>query len=107
MLLHSLAPERRIFGTPPNPFGSGMLIVPSVPKISMRGVSEATTSKLVTMVPTAPHAKSMVPVTCVGTSTATFSPNFFSLVMVRSAKLMLVDPVTRATGPSSETNAVT
>ena len=58
------------------------------------------------IVPTAPEAKSSTPATCVGTSTFTVRMRFGSLVIVRSGKLMRVEPATRAIGPSSVTSAV-
>ena len=73
----------------------------------MGGCTPAQTSKLVTMVPTAPLAKSITPATWVGTSTLIFVPFFGWLVMIRSGNVMRAEPVTRLTAPISDTSAVT
>ena len=65
------------------------------------------TSKLVTIDATAPLAKSITPATKVGISTLIFVPKCGWLVMSRSAKVIRAEPVTRLTGPRSDTKAVT
>jgi hypothetical protein len=54
----------------------------------------------------APEAKSSTAARCVGVSTAMRSPARGWLRIVRSGKVIRAEPVTRRTGPSSETKAV-
>jgi len=87
-------------------FGSGTLSVPCVPYTSILGRLAAHTSKVTMTVAIPPAAKSRMPTAWVATSTSIALPYLPSLVIVRVGKLAAVEPVTRRTGPMSETSAV-
>jgi 3-dehydroquinate synthase len=67
----------------------------------------AHTSQLTSSVTSGPLSNSSAPVTCVGTSTGMRSPRRGPTPIVRSGKVARVRPVTRLTGPSIATSAVT
>ena len=67
----------------------------------------AWTSKLAMSVATGPAWWSSTAATCVGTTTSIQVPASCWLVICRRAREIRALPVTRRTGPSSETRAVT
>ncbi len=91
----------------PKVCGSGTAIVPVSPYTSKSGTRVAQRSKDTVTVDTAPAVCSRIAVTVVSTPTGRSVPAAGPVAIVRGRVVLRAAPLTRSTGPSSVTSAVT